>query len=103
MVTSVGYLTVLAFCRGIRTSLGWCLDASTPPGTRPSGVRRSVVSDGREIAQGLVADVGPALDDLFGRRPLLVADLAGAEDVATTPASLHVFDAFEQHGVCAAL
>src|SRR3979409_2215684 len=62
-----------------------------------------VVGDGHEIAQGLVADVSPALDDLFGRWPLLVTDLTGAEDAATAPASLDVFDALEELGVPAAL
>src|SRR3979411_3407863 len=62
-----------------------------------------VVGDCHEIAQGLFADFGPALDDLFGRRPLLVADLTGTEDVAAAPASLYVFDALEELGVPAAL
>src|SRR5882762_6485530 len=62
-----------------------------------------VVGDGHEIAQGLLADVSPALDDLFGRWPLLVADLTGAEDVAAAPASLYVFDALEELGVSATL
>src|ERR1700704_2389309 len=54
-----------------------------------------VVGDGHEIAQGLFADVGPALDDLFGRRPLVILDLAGAEDASAAPASFYVFDALE--------
>src|SRR4030081_1392831 len=61
-----------------------------------------VVGDCHEIAQGLFADVGPALDDLFGRRPLLVADLTGAEDVTAAPASLYILDALEELGVFAA-
>jgi hypothetical protein len=45
----------------------------------------------------------PFLDYFLGRRPLLVADLAGAEDMAAAPASLDVFDAVEQVGGAAAL
>ena len=33
----------------------------------------------------------PLLDYFLSRRPILVADLAGAEDMAATPASLDVF------------
>src|SRR5205085_3933341 len=58
-----------------------------------------VVAHGHEIADDPVADVGPALDDLFGGRPILVADLAGAEDMAAAPAALHVVAAREEFGV----
>src|SRR5712672_2581678 len=64
----------------------------------PVGVKRLVMADGDEIAEDLVADVGPALEHFLGRRPVLVADLAGAEDMAAAPASFDVFDAFEQLG-----
>jgi hypothetical protein len=56
------------------------------------------VADGHEILQDLVADVGPRLEHFLGRRPILVADLAGAEDMAAAPASFDVLDAFEQLG-----
>jgi hypothetical protein len=57
-----------------------------------------VVADGDEITEDFVADVSPSLEYFLGRRPILVADLAGAEDMAATPASLDVLDAFEQLG-----
>ena len=41
------------------------------------------MADGDEIADDLVADVGPSLEYFLGRRPILVPDLAGAEDVAS--------------------
>src|SRR5216683_2792041 len=76
------------------------LDASTPPGARPSGVKASVVADGDEIPDCGLADVGAALDDLFSGRPILVADLAGAEDVAAAPTTLDLVRALrEQLGV----
>ena len=56
------------------------------------------MADGDEIAEDLVADVGPSLEYFLGRRPILVADLAGAENMAAAPASFDVFDAFEQLG-----
>src|SRR6202035_5408602 len=55
-----------------------------------------VVSDGDEIADNRVADVGPALDHLLGRRPVLAAVFASAEDPAAAPASLHIGRALEQ-------
>src|SRR6202035_2448413 len=51
------------------------------------GRRGLVVADGNEIAEDLVADVSPLLDYLLGRRPILVADLASAEN---PPAVDHV-------------
>src|SRR6478672_7547236 len=56
------------------------------------------MADGDEIADDLVADVGSSLEYFLGRRPVLVADLAGAEDAAAAPASFDVFDVFEQLG-----
>ena len=56
------------------------------------------MADGDEIADDFVADVGPLLEYFLGRRPVLVADLAGAEDMAAAPASFDVFGAFEQLG-----
>jgi hypothetical protein len=54
------------------------------------------VADGNEIADDLVADVGPSLEYFLGRRPILAADFAGAENVTAAPPSFDVFDAFEQ-------
>ena len=65
------------------------------PSTAAEGAVWLEVTYGGEIADDLVADVGPSLEYFLGRRPVLVADLAGAEDVAAAPASLDVFDAFE--------
>ena len=45
----------------------------------------------------------PRLEYLLGRWPILVADLAGAEDMAAAPASFDVFDALEQLGGAATL
>ena len=45
----------------------------------------------------------PRLEHFLGRRPILVADLAGAEDMAAAPASFDVFGALEQPGVFGAL
>jgi hypothetical protein len=56
------------------------------------------VAYGYEIADDLVADVGPSLEYFLGRRPVLVPDLAGAKNMAAAPASFDVFDAFEQLG-----
>ena len=56
------------------------------------------MADGNEVLEDLVADVSPFLEHFLGRRPVLVADLAGAEDMAAAPASFDVFDAFEQFG-----
>ena len=61
------------------------------------------MADGDEIADDFVADVGPSLEYFLGRRPGLVADLAGAEDIAATPASFDVLDVFEQLGGSASL
>ena len=68
------------------------------PSTAAEGAVWLVVADGDEIADDLVADVGPCLEHLLGRRPILVADLAGAEDAAAAPASFDIFDAAEQLG-----
>src|SRR6516162_1735514 len=68
------------------------------PSTAAEGAVWLVVADGDEIADDLVADVGPSLEYLLGRRPILVADLAGAEDAAAAPTSFDVFDAVEQLG-----
>src|SRR6267142_3076618 len=68
------------------------------PSTAAEGAAWLVVADGDEIADELVADVGPSPDYFLGRPPVLVADLAGAEDMAAAPASFDVFDAFEQLG-----
>src|ERR1700680_3100372 len=77
------------------------------PGAQPArsrlGLVGLVMGDCREIPQGLVGDVGPALEHLIRGLPILVADLARAEDVAAAPAALHVFDALEELGVAAAL
>src|SRR6516164_2829994 len=64
---------------------------------------RLVVANGNEIAEDLVADVGSCLEYFLGRRPILIADFAGAEDMAAAPPSLDVFDAFEQLGGSGAL
>jgi len=56
------------------------------------------VADGDEITEDFVADVGPSLEYFFGRGPVLVANLASAEDSAAAPASFDVFDALEQLG-----
>src|SRR3984893_11413952 len=56
------------------------------------------MADCDEIADDFVGDVGSSLEYFLGRRPILVADLAGAEDMAAAPASFDVFDAFEQLG-----
>src|SRR6266446_852283 len=61
------------------------------------------MADGHEVADDRIADVGPFLEYLFGRRPILVADFAGAEDAAGAPPSFDVFDAFEQLCVPATL
>ena len=53
---------------------------------------------GYEIAEDLVTDVGPLLEYFLGRRPILVTNLAGAEDAVAAPASFDVLDAFEQLG-----
>ena len=50
---------------------------------------------GNEIAEDLVADVGPSLEYFLGRRPVRIADLASAKNTPAAPAS---FDAFEQLG-----
>ena len=74
------------------------IDASAPTRYFQWGLRGLVVAYGNEIAEDFVADVGPSLEYFLGRRPLLVADLAGAEDMAAAPPSFDVFDAFEQLG-----
>ena len=53
---------------------------------------------GHEIADDLVADVGPLIEYFLGRRPILVADLASAENPPAAPASFDFLDAFEQLG-----
>jgi hypothetical protein len=63
------------------------------PSTAAEGAVWLVVADGGEVPDDLVADVGPSLEYFLGRWPVLVADLAGAEDMAAAPASLDVFDA----------
>jgi hypothetical protein len=54
------------------------------------------VAYGNEIADDLVADVSPSLEYFLGCWPILVADLAGAENMPAAPASFDVLDAFEQ-------
>src|SRR5271165_1191646 len=90
--------------RGGRGSEDWKL-LLTPraPSTAAEGAVWLVVTYGGEIADDLVADVGPSLEYFLGRWPVLVADLAGAEDVAAAPPSLDVFDASEQLGGSGAL
>jgi hypothetical protein len=56
------------------------------------------VAYGNEIADDLVADVSPSLEYFLGCWPILVADLAGAENMPAAPASFDVLDAFEQLG-----
>src|SRR5271165_2142792 len=73
------------------------------PSTAAEGAVWLEVTYGGEIADDLVADVGPSLEYFLGRRPVLVADLAGSEDVAAAPPSLDVFDASEQLGGSGAL
>src|SRR5713226_5333319 len=68
-----------------------------------SGVKASIVADGDEIADCGLADVGAPLDHLLRRRPILVTDLASAEDMAAAPAALHVFGAREELRRLAAL
>src|SRR5260370_37016038 len=68
------------------------------PSTAAEGAAWLVVADGDEIADDLVADVGPSLEYFLGRRPILVADLAGAKNAAAAPPSFDVLDAFEQLG-----
>jgi hypothetical protein len=68
-------------------------------GACPGEGRGQVVGDCHEIADDLVADVGPALDHLFGGRPILVADLAGSEDMAAAPPAPHVLATLIEMGV----
>src|SRR5215469_9955860 len=82
--------------------MGWALTPRAPS-TAAEGAMWLVVADGDEILDDLVADVGPCIEHYLGRRPILVADLAGAEDAAAAPTSFDVFAAFEQHGVFGAL
>src|SRR6516164_1516339 len=74
---------------------------STPraPSTAAEGACGLIVADGYEVLEDLVADVSPLLEHFLSRRPILGANLAGAEDMAATPASLDVFDAFVQPDV----
>ena len=53
---------------------------------------------GYEIAEDLVADVGPSLEYFLGRRPVHIADLASFENTPAAPPSFDIFDAFEQLG-----
>src|SRR5713226_6685840 len=71
------------------TSRWMARDAPTPANCCWRGPRFGLeVADGDEVADGGVADVGAALDHLFGGRPILVADLPGAEDMTAAPATL---------------
>src|SRR5437016_601208 len=45
------------------------IDASTPPGARPSGVKASIVADGDQVADCGIDEVGSELDLLYGARP----------------------------------
>ena len=74
------------------------IDASAPTRYFQWGLRGLVVADGDEIAEDLVADVSPLLEYFLGRRPILVTDLASAENIAAAPTSFDVLDAFEQLG-----
>src|SRR5271166_4376988 len=89
---------------GVEGSEDWKL-LLTPraPSTAAEGAVWLELTYGGEIADDLVADVGPSLEYVLGRRPVPVADLAGAEDVAAAPPSLDVFDALEQLGGFGAL
>ena len=69
------------------------IDASAPTRYFQWGLRGLVVAYGNEIAEDFVADVGPSLEYFFGRRPAVVAYLAGAENMAAAPASFDVFEA----------
>src|SRR5262245_9421757 len=69
------------------------------PSTVVEGAEWLIVADRHEILEDAVADVSPALDHLLGRRPILVASCARAEDAAAAPPALDVFDALEQAGV----
>ena len=52
------------------------------------------MADGDEIADDLVADVGPLLEYFLGRQPILVmVDFACSKDPAAAPASFDVLDA----------
>jgi hypothetical protein len=74
------------------------IDASAPTRYFQWELRGLVVAYGYEIAEDLVADVGPLLDYFLGGGPSLVPDLAGSEKTPVAPASFDVFDAFEQLG-----
>jgi hypothetical protein len=71
------------------------------PSAAAKGAVWLIVADRREVLRDAVADVGPALDHLFRRRPILGANLAGAEDVGPEPPGFDVFDTLEQAGVFA--
>ena len=76
---------------------------ATTPSTAAEGAVWLVVADGNEVAEDLDADVGPFFEYFLGRRPILVVDLAGAEDIAAASPSFDVFDASEQPGGSSAL
>src|SRR5580704_13512193 len=56
---------------------GVSIDASAPTRYFQWGFRGLVVADGDEIAEDLVADVGPLLEYFIRGRPFCIADLAG--------------------------
>ena len=66
--------------------MGLLLTPRAPP-TAAEGAVWLVVADGGEVTDDFVADVGSSLEYFLGCRPILVADLAGAEDMAAAPAS----------------